>query len=551
MRPFSFLERIRRLFAGLVQKTDPSQGRFISLPARVAGVRVTEENALCLSAVFRAVSYISQTIASLPWDVISETQQGTQKLTNHPIWKLLHSRPNSEMNAITFRETLVAWAVSRGNGYAFIERNGGGIPTALWPISPDRVSVIRDPETKKIYYQVSNGIKEDDFLHPKDVFHVHGLGFDGLQGYSVISYATRSIALGMAAESYGADFFANGAVSTGGLKHPKVLSEDAKERLRKSVEAVMSGHGKRFRIPIFEEGMEWFDMMINPNDAQLILTREFQIREIARWFGLPPHKLMDLGRATWGNIEHQSIEVVNDAFMPWIIRLEQEADAKLFRPTEMGIRTKINVRGLLRGDDKSRAEYYRIMRTIGVYTTNDIRRLEDMDPVGPEGDELLVQLNQITLRQLVGATETGGKSEITWQSHKMLFSNAYDRILRRETAQFERDKSKITDFSAFSEWFNPFFEKEKFRIKRDIEPIGLSFLMQNSPGSKFNGDLHDGLKNFIDWHIEDSRRIFAEVLSDKIINFYDSERTNSAAKRFFECLMPFFIKNQGETHANA
>lgn len=114
MRPFSFLERIRRLFAGLVQKTDPSQGRFISLPARVAGVRVTEENALCLSAVFRAVSYISQTIASLPWDVISETQQGTQKLTNHPIWKLLHSRPNSEMNAITFRETLVAWAVSRG-----------------------------------------------------------------------------------------------------------------------------------------------------------------------------------------------------------------------------------------------------------------------------------------------------------------------------------------------------------------------------------------------------------------------------------------------------
>ena len=381
--------------------SDPSAVRYITVPMRHAGITVDHDTAMRFSAVFRAVAYISQTVAGLPWDVIRETERKTTKLTSHPVSNILRYRPNPEMSSMSWRETMIAWALTWGNGYSEIELDGAGRPVALWPMSPDRVNMKRDRETNEIVYEISSSVNGTTYLPKERVFHLHGLGYDGLTGYSVISLASRSIGLSLAAEFYGEDYFANGLVSTGVIKHPNKLSKEAQERLRASFEENNTKFGKKWRPLVFEEGMEWQSLSIPPEDAQMLETRKFQVNDIARWFGIPPHKLADLERATFSNIEHQSIEVVNDALMPWVNRLEQEANFKLFSGRERGIRTKINVRGLLRGDDASRAAYYKIMREIGVYSTNDIRRLEDMDPVGNEGDALIVQLNQTTLDKLV------------------------------------------------------------------------------------------------------------------------------------------------------
>lgn len=535
----TLLRGFRRFRAALqAARSDPQALRYIPIPLRTAGIQVNEDTALRFSAVFRAISFISQTIAWLPWDILLETPQKTTKLPQHPAWNLLRVRPNKEISAISFRETMIAWALSWGNGYAEIERNAAGIPIALWPLSPNRVEVKRDPESHEIIYEISNYRGGTTYLSPGNVLHVHGLGFDGLVGYSVISLAARAIGLGVAAEEYGSDFFANGAVSTGALKHPGNLSPKAKQNLRESFQAHMTPKGKRFDLPIFEEGMDWVNMMINPEDAQLLLTRQFQITDIARWFGLPPHKLQELSRATWANIEHLSIEVVNDALMPWIVRLEQEATYKLIRPTEKGVKTKLNVRGLLRGDDKSRAEYYQILRNIGVYSTNDIRRLEDMDPMGPEGDELLVQLNQTTLKRLVsGETAPQPKKEdgqkIGRQSFKMLFQHVYERILKREIGQFERDGAQKKDFPG---WFYKFFARERSKIEQDIEPLAVSFLTWLAPQADLNGNLSEALKIFVEWHVEASRQAFLSMMANQIDDFCSADRINEGGRRLAECL---------------
>lgn len=534
-------DKIRRLFFALqALKSDPQRIRYIPVPLRQAGIYIDHDIALRFSAVFRAISYISQTIGCLPWDVLLETPEKTTKLFGAPLWNLLRIRPNREMGASTFRETLIAWALSWGNGYAEIERDNAQNPIALWPISPDRVEAIRDPGTKKIYYEVDNHLGGSTQISPENMFHLHGLGYDGLVGYSVISFAARAIGLGMAAEGYASDFFANGAIATGGLKHPGVLSDPARKNIQESFQSVIRGEGKRFNVPIFEEGLDWVNMMINPEDAQLLLTREFQIVDIARWFGLPPHKLQDLSRATWGNIEHLSIEVVNDALMPWIMRLEQEADFKLIPASLKSVRTKINIRGLLRGDNKSRAEYYQIMRNIGVYSTNDIRRLEEIDPVGTEGDELIVQLNQTTLKKLVAGDVRPAVPKLAWQSHKMLFEHAYERILKREAGQFERDGAKKGDIQS---WFAHFFAKEKGKIEQEIEPIAMSLFLQVVPDLKGNGQISEALNRFIDWHVESSRNAFLALSAGKIEGFCTPERIRDGGSRLIESLVTIVLKS--------
>lgn len=394
-------QAIRRLFARTTVPDDPGS-RVIFVPVRQAGERVDEETALKFSAVFRAVSYISQTVGCLAWHVYREDAGGRkERLASDPVDWLLHRRPNPEMSALDFRQTMVAWALTWGNGYAEIERNMAGQPVALWPIHPQRVKVDRDRDDgRKIVYEVGNVYGGTSYLSPDNVFHLKGLGPDGLVGYSVVSLAAKSIGIGMAAERFNASFYENGAVLSGALKHPGKLSKDAGDRLREDFAKRHAGGANAHKPAILQEGMEWQSIGIPPEDAQMLESRKFQVTDIARWFGLPPHKLADLERSTHSNIEHQAMEVVGDAILPWCVRLEQEADFKLLGRRYGNTYSRLNLMSLLRGDNQSRAELYKTMREIGVYSTNDIRRLEDMDPVGPEGDKLIVQMNMTTLERI-------------------------------------------------------------------------------------------------------------------------------------------------------
>ena len=403
----NFLARVRRFFAlprSIRQEPGP---RLIYVPSRQAGMTVTHDTAYQLSAVFSCVRVIAETVGQLPWRVYRALPNGGRDvIADSPISAILQRRPNPEMTAFTFRETMLAWALTWGNGYAEIVRDAAGRVAELWPIAPDRVNPTRDRETRELFYEISNPQGPKTLVPAADMFHIHGLGFDGIEGYSVISMAARSIGLGLAADQFGASFFGNNTVVGGILKHPATLSDAAQSRIKEDWASRRQGPMESHRPMILEEGMSWEQLGIPPEDSQFLETRKFQVQDICRWFRVPPHKVADLERATFSNIEHQSIEFVTDTILPWCLRLEQEADRKLFgRRAPSSIYTKLSANALLRGDAKSRSEFYRTMWNLGVFSINEIRELEDMNPIGSDGDQRFVQLNMQTLEKAVADEE--------------------------------------------------------------------------------------------------------------------------------------------------
>lgn len=541
----AFWQRIKSYFNSLATKSDPQQTRYIIVPSRHAGVTVDHDTALKFSAFYCGVSYIAQTIACLPWMVIRERSESKTRLFSHPIAKLLHQRPNPEMNAISFRETMVAHALTWGNGYAEIETDSGGRPVYLWPITPDRVEVKRSRDTGEVEYQISNYFGETTVLPPGKMFHLHGLGFDGLVGYSLVSLAARAIGLSIAAESCGEDFYANGLVSTGYLKMAGRLSPERADALGKELREKFAGQGKRWIPPVFQDGMEWGQMSMKPEDAQMLASREFQVSDMARWFHLPPHKLAQLMKTSYSSIEAQSIEVVNDALLPWVIRLEQEANYKLFKGTEQGIYTKLNLTSLLRGDTKSRGEFYKLMTQIGAFCINDVLRLEDMDPIGPEGDERIIQVNMTTLKRIIEGepvqpepapapdNEPDQAVQQAKVSYLMLFEDAERRILGREIGQFNQVLHKFLDKSEnFTEWADKFFARHREYMEQTLSPLVQSLAMLMAPVARINGNLSPILDAYIENHVETSIRVFSELRNFTEIETKD--RTKQAAQSLIE-----------------
>lgn len=380
---------------------EPRYAEVVRIPWEkvAAGVRVDADTAITVPAVWACLRYLSQTVAVLPWHVMRDEDGGGEVAKSHPVDWLLWKRPNPEWSSFQFRETLTHWALRHGNGYAEIERDSLGRPLALWPLHPTRVVPMRPTEGGALFYRVDG--KAD--LAAGDVFHIRGFG-EGPVGLSVIDYAAQSIGWAKAAQIFGAAFFGNGMNIGGYVKVAGGLKPDGKKELDKELKRKIGGPKNAGAYPILDAGMEIVPLGIDPDKGQFIATNQHLVEEICRWFGVPPHKIAHLLRATNNNIEHQGIEAVQDAIMPWSKRFEDEADFKLFGQNRLNYYTKINLTALLRGDSQARAAYYKAMREVGAYSTDDIRRLEDMRPVGEAagGDKLLVQLALTTLDK-VGA----------------------------------------------------------------------------------------------------------------------------------------------------
>jgi HK97 family phage portal protein len=288
---------------------------------------------------------------------------------------------------------ILAW----GNGYAEIVRNGYGELIALWPITPNRVTPIMDAGEIKYRIQMQTG--DPNIILPRDqVLHVPGLGFDGFLGYSVIAMARRSIGLGMAMETFGSRFFGEGTHPGVIVEHPGKLSSEAHSNLKASLSQTYSGLGNSHRLMLLEEGMKFQKIVIDPKDSQFLESRLFQIPEVARWFNLPPHKLKDLTKSSFSNIESEQISFVTDSILPWLVRLEQNFNYQLLTESDRQysgrgrLYFKHNVEGLLRADAAARGTYYREMFNIGAMSINEIREKEDLDPV-EGGDIHLVPMN--------------------------------------------------------------------------------------------------------------------------------------------------------------
>lgn len=417
---FGFLKR----FFGRLSSSDTGQSSRIFWPRRKAGVYVDHDTALTFGAVFACQRYLANTVAQLPWKVYRRIpgEKGSDYAPTHPADWLLGTRPNPEMSAFNFKRWLVHHAVSWGNAYAEIEFDVSNRPVSMWPIHPSRVTAKRS-EDGALYYEISNMRGSKTAIMPSSIFHLAGMGNDGISGYSVVSLAAAAIGAGIAADSFSADFFANGAVLSGGFQHPGKMSLEAHTRLRDQIKEKHTGIGNAWRPIVMEEGISWQTFGMPLKDAEFLAGKNYSVTDIARWFGVPPHKIADLSRATFSNIEQQSIEVVTDAILPWVLPMEQEADTKLISARNRGyFYTKMTLNGLLRGDSAARGAWYQTMRNMGAISADEIREFEDMNPIGAAkgGDKYIVQGQYVPLDKIgeeplpgpVNNNEDNGNEEV-------------------------------------------------------------------------------------------------------------------------------------------
>lgn len=391
---------LQRRLVALVAKLQPGVERIYLPFVTKSGEQVNEDNALTYAAVWRCVDVIAKAVAILPWGVFEKSKMTRRERPEHPVHWLLHNQPNPEMTPAQFKHWLMASALTWGNAYCEIQRDGQGRPLWLWPITSDRVTPRRDGNGG-VYYEVTSNGNAVQNVPAVDMLHVRGMGFDGLVGYSPIRMAAESIGLGRALDSFGATFFRNGANMGGTLEHPQKLSPAARKNLEDSVLKRSTGTNAN-RWLVLEEGLKANRMSIPPNEAQFLESRKFQVIEICRWFGVPPHKLAALDRSTWNNIEHQELEFVTDTIQPWVTQIEEEVNLKLFGRVNRGVLySKFNMAALLRGDAKSRWEVYEIGHRNGLLCADEIRSFEEMNPIPKGLGKIYVMQGQMVTREQV------------------------------------------------------------------------------------------------------------------------------------------------------
>jgi HK97 family phage portal protein len=438
--------------------------------------RVNNDKAFQLGTYFACIRNISEDIAKVPLKVYKQLKpRGKDARSDHRLYSLLHDAPNPEMTALTFRQTLTAHALGWGNGFAEIERDIEGNPLYLWPLRPDRVRVFR-LDDNRIWYEIRTDDDKTAWLRDDFVFHVPGLGFDGLVGYNVARYARECLGAALAAQKFSSSFFGNGIQSAGILTHPGQLSPEAQANLRKSFEQYQGAENAN-KVLIIEEGLDYKKTTIPPEEAQFLESRQFSVAEICRWFRMPPHKVADLSRATFSNIEHQALEYVGDTLLPWFTRWEQEIYRKLLTRKEQrkGYFAKHVVQGLLRGDIEARNKAYQTGRNWGYLSADDIRELEDMNPLpDKKGETYLHPLN------MEEAFAPGQKKEVQQVSFDKGFEsfvdNAAERIANAETREISKVVGKAKeDRERFDNWIAEFFNKHTAFMTKALSPLSEAF----------------------------------------------------------------------------
>lgn len=433
-----------------------------------AGVSITESSSMTIPAVYSCVRLLAETLASIPLLVYRRDSKGGKYRENgHSLYPILHDQPNPFMTSFTFRETLMAHVSLWGNAYAEIERDGNGDVKHLWPLNP----TMTEPEITKngtsIYRTVIDG---KGFVIPgENILHIPGLSFDGLKGKSVIKWASESLGLSKAIEKYGNMFFGRGGNPSGILKSDKKMTDDEKKRLKISWNEAHEGLSRQFRVAVLDQTLNWQQIGINPEDSQALETRKYSRSEIASMFRVPPHMIGDLERATFSNIEHQSIEFAIYTIRPWAVRFEQAQNAKLFFDSEKSeYFTEYLLDGLLRGDAKSRADAYHIMRQDGILCADEWRALENMNPIEDgSGKKFLINGNMI---------DTASAKKIDERIFLPILNDVLSRIRSREDRDIER-LSKKKEFQENFRGISDVIESEVYAepwVDGFLEPVLLS-----------------------------------------------------------------------------
>lgn len=374
------------------------------------------DKAMLLSTVYRCVDVIGDSVAQLPLEPYKIDENGyKRKYVEHPTYYLLNKEPNSQMSRFTFMKTLITSVLLNGNGYALIERDMNGNATSLKLIPSELVTVSRiDPLKEKIMYNVT-GINK--LVEPINMIHILNFSYDGITGISTLQHARNTLGLASDSEAHAEGFFKGGANLAGIIKVQSSLTPKQKLDIKESWQSTFSPiTGTPNGVAVLEGNMDFQPITVNPSDAQLLETREFNVIDICRFFGVSPVKAFDLSKSSYSTVEATQLAFLTDTLNPLLEKIELEFERKLYKPSE---RTSIDVRfdtsSLLRADKTSQASYYNTLFQIGVITPNEIRKALDLEPL-ENGDKSFVQVNVQTLDNAVNQiTKEDGTEDIQRQ----------------------------------------------------------------------------------------------------------------------------------------
>lgn len=359
-----------------------------------SGAVVSDETAWKVSVINACTRVLAEGVASLPLHVFtSRADGGKERDRNSGIDRLLSIRPNRWQTSIEWREMMQAHAVRRGNGCSLIVRSGTTKePMELIPLHPDRI--VWGLEGSRLWYEYTNPEGRKIPYRQEDIFHLRGLSSDGISGRSAIDDLRDSIGISMQQENWESLSYARGGTKRAVLRHPKTLNAGTAKRIRESwVEAQGKGADGMWMPVVLEDGMELDSLTLSASDLQFIESRKFRIAELARPFRVPLHLLQDLDRSTNNNIETQSLEFLIYTLTPWLVRWEQRIQVDLLG-VDSDRFAKHNVGGMLRGDVEKRGDYYSKALTNGWMSIDEVRALEDMNPLeNGEGKKHRVPVN--------------------------------------------------------------------------------------------------------------------------------------------------------------
>lgn len=367
------------------RKFNPLQG--IWKYQSVTGAQVVdEESILSLSAAVSCIRLLSETVGGLPITIKERTNRGSEDAKDHQATPLLKLKANRYMDALSWRKLVMVDALTQGNHYSYIERDDRARPVALVPIRPDKVTVKHDGDT--VVYVYTNGKGGEKVINQDDVFHYKYLSLNGIVGVSPIEYFANGFGVGLSAQKTRKDFYDNGAHLDGILKVEGKIDDERVKNLKANWNSNYGGSGKS-RTAILGSGDDYMQLGLKPEEAQYLSSQKYDKIEIATMYRVPPHMINEISEAKYSSTEQMSIEFVKYSLMPLIQAFEMEVNTKLLRESQKDFQyCKINVNGLLRGDMKARSEFYHVMKLDGNFSTNDIRALEDMNPI--EGGDTYV-----------------------------------------------------------------------------------------------------------------------------------------------------------------
>jgi len=355
-----------------------SQGFGGFFGANITTTSATPTTALTLSAFYNGIEILTNDIALPSKAVYKKTKDHREKVSNHPVNYLISNKPNQYMTSFMYHKMLAQYAILKGNGYAYIERNAYTNTAKAYQLITTPVKVV--VSDNELYYTFKfNG--KTITCHSDDMIHIPGFSINGITGVGIVTLAAQSLGVSLSAQGFSSDYYNSMGMGSGYISTTHKMSPDAKSNIGNAFSAVLSNSDK-WRVPVLDEGMDFHPIQITAQEAQFLATSKHGIGEVARWLNIPPHKLKLLDNTNNSITENLEIMHNQDSVLPWVTKFEQEYNAKLFTEAEKkSYFVKYNLNVLMRADSQAQSTYFTQMILNGSMTRNEVRGILDLNPI--------------------------------------------------------------------------------------------------------------------------------------------------------------------------